>query len=41
MVKKKLGIRQLVDLSATPFLTLGSGYADGTLFPWTVSHFSL
>ena len=41
MVKKKLGIRQVVDLSATPFFLRGSGYAEGTLFPWTVSDFSL
>ena len=41
MVKRKLGIRQVVDLSATPFFLRGSGYAEGTLFPWTVSDFSL
>ena len=29
------------DLSATPFFLRGSGYAEGTLFPWTVSDFSL
>jgi type III restriction enzyme len=27
--------------SATPFFLRGSGYAEGTLFPWTVSDFSL
>ena len=40
VVKKKLGIRQVVDLSATPFFLRGSGYREGTLFPWTVSDFS-
>ena len=28
-------------MSATPFFLSGSGYAEGTLFPWTVSDFSL
>jgi len=28
-------------LSATPFFLSGSGYAEGTLFPWTMSDFSL
>ena len=41
MVKRKLGVRRVVDLSATPFFLRGSGYAEGTLFPWTVSDFSL
>ena len=41
MVKRKLGLRQVVDLSATPFFLRGSGYAEGTLFPWTVSDLSL
>jgi type III restriction enzyme len=36
-----LGINQVVDLSATPFFLRGSGYAEGTLFPWTMSDFSL
>jgi type III restriction enzyme len=40
-VKKKIGVRRVVDLSATPFFLRGSGYAEGTLFPWTVSDFSL
>ncbi len=30
-----------IDLSATPFFLRGSGYQEGTLFPWTVSDFSL
>ncbi len=41
IVKRRLGLRQVVDLSATPFFLRGSGYAEGTLFPWTVSDFSL
>ena len=41
IVKGKLGVRQVVDLSATPFFLRGSGYAEGTLFHWTVSDFSL
>ncbi len=40
-IKKKIGIRALYDLSATPFFLRGSGYAEGTLFPWVVSDFSL
>ena len=40
-VRRKLGIGRVIDLSATPFFLRGSGYAEGTLFPWTVSDFSL
>jgi len=40
-VKSKLGIRAAYDLSATPFFLKGSGYSEGTLFPWVVSDFSL
>jgi type III restriction enzyme len=40
-VKRKLGIERVIDLSATPFFLRGSGYAEGTLFPWTMSDFSL
>ena len=40
-VSKKLGINRVMDLSATPFFLRGSGYAEGTLFPWTMSDFSL
>ena len=35
------GISQVVDLSATPYFLSGSGYAEGTLFPWTASDYSL
>lgn len=40
-VNRKLGVSQVIDLSATPFFLQGSGYAEGTLFPWTMSDFSL
>lgn len=40
-VKRKVGVRAIYDLSATPFFLRGSGYVEGTLFPWTVSDFSL
>ncbi|MCO5192055.1 MAG: DEAD/DEAH box helicase family protein [Anaerolineae bacterium] len=40
-VKRKLGARNVFDLSATPFFLRGSGYLEGTLFPWTVCDFSL
>lgn len=40
-VKKKLGVTCVYDLSATPFFLRGSGYVEGSLFPWTVCDFSL
>ena len=40
-IKRKIGIRAIYDLSATPFFLRGSGYPEGTLFPWVVSDFSL
>src|SRR5450759_3710700 len=40
-VRGKIGIRAIHDLSATPFFLRGSGYPEGTLFPWVVSDFSL
>ena len=40
-VNRKLKIARVIDLSATPFFLRGSGYAEGTLFPWTMSDFSL
>jgi type III restriction enzyme len=40
-VNRQLGSCRVIDLSATPFFLRGSGYAEGTLFPWTVSDFSL
>ena len=41
IVNRKLGLSQVVDLSATPFFLKGSGYREGTIFHWTVSDFSL
>lgn len=40
-LNRKVGVRATYDLSATPFFLQGSGYAEGTLFPWSVSDFSL
>ncbi|MXV84247.1 restriction endonuclease subunit R [Candidatus Poribacteria bacterium] len=50
-VKAKIGVKQVYDLSATPFFLKGSGYAtttptgkklnEGVLFPWVVSDFAL
>jgi type III restriction enzyme len=41
IVGRKLGLNRVIDLSATPFFLSGSGYAEGTLFPWTMCDFSL
>jgi type III restriction enzyme len=40
-VAAKIGIRAIYDLSATPFFLRGSGFREGTLFPWVVSDFGL
>ncbi len=40
-VKAKIGVKAIYDLSATPFFLRGSGYPEGTLFPWVISDFSL
>ncbi|MCZ7680023.1 MAG: DEAD/DEAH box helicase family protein [Sandaracinaceae bacterium] len=40
-VERKLGLSRVFDLSATPFFLRGSGYEEGSLFPWTMSDFSL
>src|SRR5215207_4712938 len=40
-LKRTVGLRGVYDLSATPFFLRGSGYLEGTLFPWVVSDFSL
>ena len=40
-IRGKMPNARVVDLSATPFFLSGSGYKEGTLFPWTVSDFSL
>ena len=38
---RKLELARIVDFTATPFFLRGSGYAEGTLFPWTMCDFSL
>jgi len=40
-VHKSIGVKAVYDLSATPFYLKGSGYPEGTLFPWVVSDFGL
>jgi len=40
-VSRQLGLSRVMDLSATPFFLRGSGYVEGTLFPWTMSDCSL
>ncbi len=40
-VAKRVGVKTVYDLSATPFYLSGSGYSEGFIFPWTVSDFSL
>jgi type III restriction enzyme len=40
-IARYAGIKQIVDLSATPYYLAGSGYHEGLIFPWTVSDFSL
>jgi type III restriction enzyme len=40
-IKNKIGVKAIYDLSATPFFLRGSGYPEGTLFPWVISDFSL
>lgn len=38
---KKMPINGVIDLSATPYFLQGSGYQEGTMFPWTIYDFSL
>ena len=40
-INRAVGIRCCVDLSATPFYIGGSGYIEGSPFPWLVSDFGL
>jgi len=40
-VSRHFADTRIIDLSATPFFLRGSGYAEGTLFPWTMTDFSL
>ena len=41
MINQACGVRFCVDLSATPFYIQGSGYPEGSPFPWLVSDFGL
>jgi type III restriction enzyme len=38
---QKMPINAIIDLSATPYFLQGSGYVEGTMFPWTIYDFSL
>ena len=40
-LNRQQGVRAVYDLSATPFFLSGSGWPEGTLFPWVMSDFSL
>jgi type III restriction enzyme len=40
-ISKARGINLVVDFSATPFFIQGSGYPEGSPFPWIVSDFGL
>jgi type III restriction enzyme len=40
-IHRRIGIKTVIDLSATPFYLGGSGYNEGYIFPWVVSDFSL
>ena len=40
-LRRKVGVKVVYDLSATPYYLKGSGYNEGFIFPWVVSDFSL
>jgi len=40
-INQAVGVRFCIDLSATPFYIQGSGYVEGSPFPWLVSDFGL
>jgi type III restriction enzyme len=40
-INRRIGVKAIYDLSATPFYLGGSGYQEGYIFPWVVSDFSL
>lgn len=40
-LSKKMSVNGVIDLSATPYFLRGSGYQEGTLFPWAIYDFSL
>ncbi|OGW80452.1 MAG: hypothetical protein A3C47_05615 [Omnitrophica bacterium RIFCSPHIGHO2_02_FULL_51_18] len=40
-LSNKMSVNAVIDLSATPYFLRGSGYQEGTMFPWVVYDFSL
>ena len=40
-IAEKIGIKTVYDLSATPFFLAGSGWGEGSLFPWVTSDFAM
>ena len=40
-INAAVGVQSCIDLSATPFYLHGSGYVEGSPFPWLVSDFGL
>lgn len=40
-ITRKVGVKAVYDLSATPFYLKGSGHKEGFIFPWVVSDFGL
>lgn len=40
-IARKVGLKAVYDLSATPFYLKGSGHKEGFIFPWVVSDFGL
>ncbi len=40
-LSQKISVNAIIDLSATPYFLRGSGYKEGTIFPWAISDFSL
>ncbi|MEZ5778862.1 MAG: DEAD/DEAH box helicase family protein [Paracoccaceae bacterium] len=40
-LNRQQGVKVVYDLSATPFFLSGSGWLEGTLFPWVMTDFSL
>lgn len=40
-LSQKISVNAVIDLSATPYFLSGSGYQEGTMFPWVVYDFSL
>lgn len=40
-LSKKMSVNAVIDLSATPYFLRGSGYQEGTMFPWAIYDFSL